>query len=61
MSYSGIIDIGFGPTVVFRDPDNMQLEFYVHQIADEIQVNAADSEEAQRALREALATLPVTS
>ena len=60
MTYSGIIDIGFGPTVVFRDPDNMQLEFYVHQIADEIQVNAADSEEAQRALREALAK-PVTS
>ena len=60
MTHSGIIDIGFGPTVVFRDPNNMQLEFYVHQIADEIQVNAADSEEAQRALREALAK-PVTS
>jgi glyoxylase I family protein len=60
VTHSGIIDIGFGPTVVFRDPNNMQLEFYVHQIADEIQVNAADSEEAQRALREALAK-PVTS
>jgi glyoxylase I family protein len=26
----GIVDIGFGPTVVFRHPDNIQLEFYVH-------------------------------
>jgi len=26
---SGVIDTGFGPTVVFRDPDNIQLEFYV--------------------------------
>ena len=29
--HTGIIDTGYGPTVVFRDPDNMQLEFYVHQ------------------------------
>jgi catechol 2,3-dioxygenase-like lactoylglutathione lyase family enzyme len=28
--HSGIVDIGYGPTVVFRDPDNIQLEFYVH-------------------------------
>jgi catechol-2,3-dioxygenase len=27
---SGILDIGFGPTLVFRDPDNIQLEFFVH-------------------------------
>jgi glyoxylase I family protein len=27
--HTGIIDTGYGPTVVFRDPDNMQLEFYV--------------------------------
>jgi catechol 2,3-dioxygenase-like lactoylglutathione lyase family enzyme len=27
---SGIIDSGYGPTVVFRDPDNIQLEFFVH-------------------------------
>jgi glyoxylase I family protein len=27
---SGIIDSGYGPTVVFRDPDNIQLELFVH-------------------------------
>jgi glyoxylase I family protein len=32
---SGIIDTGYGPTVVFRDPDNIQLELYVHPTADE--------------------------
>ena len=30
VTHSGIIDIGFGPTVVFRDLDNIQLEFDVH-------------------------------
>jgi glyoxylase I family protein len=30
VAHSGIIDTGYGPTLVFRDPDNMQLEFYVH-------------------------------
>ena len=30
VAHSGIVDIGYGPTVVFRDPDNIQLEFYVH-------------------------------
>jgi hypothetical protein len=33
--HSGIVDAGFGPTVVFRDPDNMQLELYVHSSAAE--------------------------
>jgi glyoxylase I family protein len=27
---SGVLDIGYGPTVVFRDPDNIQLELMVH-------------------------------
>ena len=40
VTHSGIIDIGYGPTVVFRDPDNMQLEFYVHQGVDEMQLDA---------------------
>jgi catechol 2,3-dioxygenase-like lactoylglutathione lyase family enzyme len=53
VTHSGIIDTGFGPTVVFRDPDNMQLEFYVHPSADEVPANAADSDEAQRVLHEA--------
>ena len=26
VAHSGIIDIGYGPTLVFRDPDNIQLE-----------------------------------
>jgi glyoxylase I family protein len=50
---TGIIDTGFGPTVVLRDPDNMQLELYVHQSFDELQLSDADSAEAQRLLREA--------
>ena len=29
IDHSGIIDIGYGPTLVFRDPDNFQLELYV--------------------------------
>ena len=53
VTHSGIIDIGYGATVVFRGPDNMQLEFYVHPRADELPVNAADSEEARRVLAEA--------
>ena len=56
VSNSGIIDIGFGPTVVFRDPDNVQLELMVHPSADELTpaLSDADSTEAQQALREIL-------
>jgi catechol 2,3-dioxygenase-like lactoylglutathione lyase family enzyme len=37
VAHTGIIDIGFGPTLVFRDPDNIQLEFFVHPwSADEV-------------------------
>ena len=53
VTHSGIIDIGYGPTLVFRDPDNVQLEFYSHQRVDEIQLDAADSEEARRVLQQA--------
>ena len=56
VTHSGIIDIGFGPTVVFRDPDNIQLEFFVHGHADEVQLSEADSGEARQTLREAIAT-----
>ena len=48
---SGIIDIGYGPTVVFRDPDNMQLEFYVHPDPATMRLTEADSPEAQKILR----------
>ena len=47
---SGIIDIGYGPTVVFRDPDNMQLELYVHPDPATMQLTEADSPEAQKIL-----------
>jgi catechol-2,3-dioxygenase len=32
---TGIIDTGYGPTIVFRDPDNIQLEVYVHPGPDD--------------------------
>jgi catechol-2,3-dioxygenase len=48
--HTGIIDTGFGPTVVFRDPDNIQLELYVHPNVDELQLSDGDSAEAQRIL-----------
>jgi glyoxylase I family protein len=40
--HTGIIDIGYGPTVVFRDPDNTQLEFYVHRDIEELQLDAGN-------------------
>jgi catechol-2,3-dioxygenase len=53
---TGIIDTGFGPTIVLRDPDNMQLELYVHLDPAEVDwLTAADSPEAQRVLRGAQA------
>jgi catechol-2,3-dioxygenase len=36
VAHSGIIDMGFGPTLVFRDPDNIQLELFVHPSAEEL-------------------------
>jgi glyoxylase I family protein len=53
VSHTGIIDIGFGPTVVFRDPDNMQLELYVHQDFEQLPLSDAETEEAQRILKSA--------
>jgi catechol 2,3-dioxygenase-like lactoylglutathione lyase family enzyme len=54
VSHSGVIDIGFGPTVVFRDSDNIQLELFVLPSADELTgvLSDADSAEAQQALRQ---------
>jgi hypothetical protein len=34
--HTGIIDATFGPTVVFRDLDNIQLEFMVHPTAEQL-------------------------
>jgi catechol-2,3-dioxygenase len=36
IAHSGIIDMGFGPTLVFRDPDNIQLELFVHPSPEEL-------------------------
>jgi len=40
--HSGIVNIGYGPTLVFRDPDNTQLEFFVHPKMDELRLDAGD-------------------
>jgi glyoxylase I family protein len=54
VAHTGIIDSGYGPTLVFRDPDNMQLELYVHLVGAEMpELSDADSAEAQRLLSEA--------
>ena len=47
---SGIIDTGYGSTLVFRDPDNMQLEFYVHQNPADLTLTDAGSTAAQQML-----------
>ena len=47
---TGIIDTGYGPTLVFRDPDNTQLELYVQPNPDDLSLTDADSEEARQAL-----------
>jgi hypothetical protein len=52
VSHTGIIDTGYGPTVVFRDPDNLQLELFVHVLTDQktAELTEADSPEARRLL-----------
>ena len=59
VEHTGIIDTGYGPTVVFRDPDNLQLEFFVHVSSDQkaADMTEADSPEARRLLAEADAAL----
>jgi glyoxylase I family protein len=52
VSHTEVIDTGYGPTVVFRDPDNMQLELFVHPKPDELaDVTDAQSAEPQAILR----------
>jgi len=50
VSHSGIIDVGYGSTVVFRDPDNVQLEFFVHPNPADMTLTDADSQKAKRLL-----------
>lgn len=40
--HSGIIDAEWGPTVVFRDPGNIQLEFFVNPSPEEVTARLAD-------------------
>jgi glyoxylase I family protein len=35
VTHSGIMDAAWGPTLVFRDPDNIQLELFVHPTPEE--------------------------
>jgi glyoxylase I family protein len=54
VTHTGIIDTGYGPTLVFRDPDNVQLELYVHPVGGNMpDLSDADSPEAQQLLSEA--------
>ena len=55
VSNSGVLDAEMGPTLVFRDPDNMQLEFFVHPSAEQLagKLTDDDSEDARRLLDEA--------
>ena len=34
VAQSGIADMSYGPTLVFRDPDNIQLELFVAPLAE---------------------------
>jgi glyoxylase I family protein len=53
VTHTGIIDTGYGPTLVFRDPDNTQLELYVQPVGGEMpDLSDADSAEVQRLLSE---------
>ena len=52
VTHSGILDIGYGPTLVFRDPDNIQLELFMQPHFEDIQLTDADSAEAQGVLHE---------
>jgi glyoxylase I family protein len=56
VSHSGVVDNGIGLTVVFRDPDNIQLDLLVHPSADELTgvtgvFSEADSADARRLLK----------
>jgi glyoxylase I family protein len=55
VNHSGINDTDFGPVVAFRDPDNIQLEFFVHPRVDQVTELLSDenSEDARRMLDEA--------
>ena len=37
VEHSGVVDAHFGATLVFRDPDNIQLELFVHPDAAQLE------------------------
>jgi glyoxylase I family protein len=37
VDHSGVVDAHFGSTLVFRDPDNIQLELFVHPTAADLE------------------------
>jgi catechol 2,3-dioxygenase-like lactoylglutathione lyase family enzyme len=41
VAHSGIDEMSYGPVLVFRDPDNIQLELFVTRLADEARKVAA--------------------
>ena len=45
------LQAGYGPTLVFRDPDNTQLELYVRPNLADLSLTDADSEAAREALQ----------
>jgi len=56
VSHSGIIEIALGPTVVFRDPDNIRVDLFVHPSVDEMTgvtgvFTESDSADARRLLK----------
>ncbi|MCX5042420.1 VOC family protein [Aldersonia sp. NBC_00410] len=54
VAHSGIKETPLGPLVVFRDPDNIQVELYVHPSPEQVMAlfNDVDSAEAQQAVGE---------
>jgi len=54
VAHSGIKETALGPLVVFRDPDKIQVELFVHPSPEQVMalLNNADSAEAQQAVRE---------
>jgi catechol-2,3-dioxygenase len=55
VAHWGITDMWYGPTLVFRDPDNIQLELFVTPLAEEVArlITEADSPDV-RALQESV-------
>ena len=49
VAHSGITDMWYGPTLVFRDPDNIQLELFVTPLADKVKGLMAEADSTHAA------------